>query len=289
MSASVAIAGAGAVGRALGRALRDTGADIVCVASRYRSHAEAAAAFMGGGVVPASYSEIGAQASHVIVAVSDIAIADVAAEIARAKGMVRVALHTCGAHGPELLGPLAAAGVSCGAIHPLQTIRDPEKGAADLRLATFAVDGDSDALTWAEDIARALSGRLIRISSEHRPLYHAAAVMASNYVVALLDAAEQLMTLAGVPKKEALGHLAPLVRASVENVFDLGTAEALTGPVVRGDSVTVRRHSDAIRRTAPSIAELYRAAGLHALAMARRRGLSDDDARRIEQALLGRE
>jgi predicted short-subunit dehydrogenase-like oxidoreductase (DUF2520 family) len=225
----------------------------------------------------------------VIVAVSDRAIPVVAGEIAQSSGSVRVALHTCGAGGPELLAPLGALGVSCGAIHPLQTVRDRDKGGEALRVATYAVCGDGDALRWAEEIGAILSGRVINVPADARPLYHAAAVMTSNYLVALLDAAEQLMRLAGVPRVDALPSLAPLVRATLDNVFEFGAEAALTGPIVRGDAATVARHLNAMRQASPSIVGLYRSAGLHTLEVARQRGLGEIESREVEQALLRRE
>jgi predicted short-subunit dehydrogenase-like oxidoreductase (DUF2520 family) len=274
--------------QSLGKALQDCGITIAAVASRDFDHAQRAAAFIGGAT-PVRYGELSLLASHVIVAVSDRAIPVVAQEIAQGSGSVRVALHTCGAGGPELLAPLAALGVSCGAIHPLQTVRDRDKGVEALRAATYAVCGDGDALRWAEEIGAILSGRVINVPADARPLYHAAAVMTSNYLVALLDAAEQLMRLAGVPRVDALPSLAPLVRATLDNVFEFGAEAALTGPIVRGDAATVARHLNALRHASPSIVELYRSAGLHTLEVARQRGLGEIESREVEQALLRRE
>ena len=285
---AVAIAGAGPIAQALGRALRESGIRIECIASRDPSHAKAAAEFIGGGAVPVPYDGIPSRASHVLVAVSDRAIEPVAAELASRQGRLSVALHTCGSYGPEVLAPLNAVGVSCGGFHPLQTIPDGTRGATALRSAAFAISGDSRALSWAEELATVLDGLVLRIRPDARHVYHAAAVMASNYVAALLDSAEQLMLLAGVPKGDALRALAPLVRASVDNVLQCGAAEALTGPAVRGDAATVAEHSRAMEQAEESIAELYKAAGLHALRMARKRGLDDEAAERVHRALLGR-
>jgi predicted short-subunit dehydrogenase-like oxidoreductase (DUF2520 family) len=284
----VAIAGAGPVAQALGRALQECGIAIGCIASRNPDHAKAAAAFIGGGALAVPYCDIPLHASHVLVAVSDRAIEPVAAELARGNGRLRVALHTCGSYGPESLAPLSAVGVSCGGIHPLQTIRDASQGAAALRSTAFAVSGDAQALHWAEEIATALSGHLLHIRPGAQHLYHAAAVMASNYIAALLDSAEQLMLLAGVPREDALRALAPLARTSIDNVVQCGAVEALTGPVMRGDAATVTEHARAMERAEHSIAELYKAAGLHALRMARRRGLGDEEAESVHRALLGR-
>ena len=274
--------------RALGKALREIGSNVVCIASRNPEHAAAAADFIGGGAAAVCYRDIGSHASHVVIAVSDSAIESVAKELAIGRGGLRVALHTCGSYGPELLESLSAVGVSCGGIHPLQTIQDGEVGTAALRNIGFAVCGVPDALCWAEELVAALGGQALHIQPEGRQLYHAAAVMASNYIAVLVDTAQQLMAKAGIPKEAALRALAPLARTSVENAVTRGPVEALTGPIVRGDAVTVAAHMLALERSADSTAELYRAAGIRALRMARERGLGEQDAMRIDQTLAGR-
>ncbi|MGH9558559.1 MAG: DUF2520 domain-containing protein, partial [Bryobacteraceae bacterium] len=206
----LAIAGAGPVAQAFGKALRESGFEIACVASRDLDHARVAATFIGTIAVP--YREIASRASHALIAVSDRAITPVAEEIARNGGKLQTALHTCGSYGPEALAPLAASGVSRGAIHPFQTIRDATQGAAALKSAAFSICGDQIALSFAETIASALSGNILRIEPEGRPLYHAAAVMASNYIAAIMDSAENLMRLAGVSNEHARRALAPLAR-----------------------------------------------------------------------------
>ena len=274
--------------QAFGKALIECGIQINCIASRDMSHAEAAAIFLGNGARAVSYRELASYATHVIIAVSDRAITPVAEELAHAGGKLRVALHTCGSYGPEILAPLSVANVSCGAIHPLQTIRDAKSGANDLRSAAFAISGDSAALGWAEEVAAALSGTILRIHPDGRHFYHAAAVMASNYIAAVLDSAEQLMVMAGVSKSDALPALAPLARAALENVLQNGPVEALTGPVARGDAATVAAHMQALEAADESISALYEVAGLRALHMARRRGLDEDQSDSVRRALTGR-
>jgi predicted short-subunit dehydrogenase-like oxidoreductase (DUF2520 family) len=285
---AIGIAGAGPVAQAFGRALIECGVDISYVASRDLSHAEAAARSLASHVRAVGYGDLAECATHVIIAVSDRAITPVAEELARANKKLRVVLHTCGSYGPEALVPLNAAGVSCGSLHPLQTIRDAKSGANGLQGAAFAVSGDSEALRWAEEIATVLSGTVLCIHPDGRHFYHAAAVMASNYIAALLDSTEHLMTMAGVPKSDALPAIAPLARAALENVLQNGPVEALTGPIVRGDAATVAAHAQALQSADASIASLYRAAGLRALRMAVARGLREEQAESVRQALTGR-
>jgi predicted short-subunit dehydrogenase-like oxidoreductase (DUF2520 family) len=261
----VAIAGAGRLGQALARALREAGIPIACIANR------------------TDVADIGHHASRVLIAVSDKAIETVAARIAASPGNLRIALHTCGAFGVEPLRPLADVGVYCGSLHPLQTIRDPHDSAT-LRGIAFAVTGDPDALAWAGEIAAALNGWVFPIEPDRRDVYHAAAVMASNHLVAVLDAAGEMMRMAGLPPGSVWAALGPLVRTSIENSLRYGPAESLTGPVARGDSDTVAAHLSVLEG---DLLSLYRAAALRALRIATSRGLDIKSVTDIRKVLAG--
>lgn len=268
----------------LGRSLQERGAVITAVASRTPAHAAAAARFIGGSAEPAAYTDLPRLARRILIAVSDDSIATVAAQLAA--GMRSgIALHTSGLRGPEVLDALAACGVACGTLHPLQTVANPEEGLRVLPGCAFAVDGVPAATAWACDLAAALGGSVIHVPASRRPLYHAAAVMASNFVTALMSAAVMLMEEAGVADAAARQALLPLARTSVENALRLGPAAALTGPFARGDAATVAGHLTALAESAPELASLYRATGRVTLALARRRGLPETQAARIEALL----
>jgi predicted short-subunit dehydrogenase-like oxidoreductase (DUF2520 family) len=288
----VGIAGAGRVAQALGRLLAAQGEPVAFIASRTIQHARAAAAFIGPGVEAVSYSELAHHARRILIAVPDSALEAVAATLdASFPEWAGIVLHTCGAKGPEALQALAERGIFCGAIHPLQTISDPESGASALDGAAFAISGDAPALAWAERIAHAANGRILRIPAERRPLYHAAAVMASNYVTALLSAAQTLLIAADVDPQEALQALGPLARTSLDNALRQGPVAALTGPIERGDVSTIAAHLSALTHiTAPNgipgpIPMLYRAAGLQTLELARKKGLCAERAAATERLL----
>lgn len=282
---AIGIAGAGRLGQALGRLLREAGEPVAAIASRAPERAAAGAAFAGKGVQAVPYAGLPALAGRVLIAVSDEAIAEVADVLASAGMETGVVLHTCGARGVEILQPLAARGVSCGVLHPLQTIPSPERGTTALRGIAFGITAEGKAEMWARHIVKCLGGEAIRISPDARPLYHAAAVMASNYVVGLADAAVRLMELAGVESGTALRALAPLMEASCRNAVDLGPVEALTGPIARGDCQTVGSHLRGLRDAPETVRGLFRAAGLHTLDVARRRGLEESTARQLEDLL----
>jgi predicted short-subunit dehydrogenase-like oxidoreductase (DUF2520 family) len=284
-SGAIGIAGSGAVAQALGRLLCDVGLPVVAVASRSSANARRAAEFMGSGVQPVAVQELPRCAHRVIVATADEGITATARVLSAAGFVKGMALHTCGSRGPEALAPLREAGVECGVLHPLQTIPTPEQGSESLRGIAFALAGDAGATRWGAEIIAALGGRELRINPEDMAVYHAGAVLASNVLVAVVDAALRTMARAGVARGEALAAIAPLCRTSLENALRLGPEAALTGPVARGDSETVRAHVSALSSGASDVADLYRSGGSCLLDMAARRGLPDAAIRAVAAAL----
>lgn len=283
---AVAIAGAGKVAQALGRLLAEKGVAVTAVGGRNAAHARNAASFIGRGTRPASLAELPAFAERILIAVSDRAVAEVAAILAAAGMKSGIAVHTCGSMGAGALAPLAEAGVAVGAFHPLQTFSSPAQGLGSLPGCVFAVDGDAPALAWAEQIARLLGGKTVLVPPEKRALYHAAAVMSGNYVISMLDAAAMLMSAAGFEKRLARQALGPLVETSVQNALREGAAKALSGPVQRGDLETVARHLEALKVAPESVRRLYCAAGLHTVRLAVRGGLAPERARELEALFL---
>jgi predicted short-subunit dehydrogenase-like oxidoreductase (DUF2520 family) len=177
-------------------------------------------------------TEAAAGVDLLLVCVPDAAVAAVA-------GAVDPVADTVVAHCAGSLGLDVLAGHQrVGSVHPLVALPSPELGAARLVGAWFGVAGDAMVL----DVVRALDGRAVEVPDADRALYHAAAVVASNHLVALLGQVERIAAGAGVP----LAAYLDLVRGTVDNVAALGPAGALTGPVARGDWDTVARHLDAL-------------------------------------------
>jgi predicted short-subunit dehydrogenase-like oxidoreductase (DUF2520 family) len=292
--AAVAIVGAGAVAQTLGRLLVTAGEPVAVVASRSRAHAEQAAAFMnkaaqsGSSAEPVravDISDVPRIAPLVLIAVADQGIEPIAAALAASGMRSGVALHTCGAKGPSALEPLGAAGVACGLLHPLQTIMAPGPDVRSLADVTFGLVGDRAAVEWGEQVIAALGGRSLHIDAARLSYYHAGAVMASNALIAALDAAVVLFAAAGVDRDRALRAIAPLARTSVDNALDRGPQAALTGPVSRGDAATVAAHIRALQHVDPTVARLYETAAAHLLQLAKQRGLAEASVRAVEGVL----
>lgn len=220
----------------------------------------------------------------VLIAVPDRAIAEVAHRLASIDLLSTIPiLHTSGSRSTDILRPLADRGHSVGSVHPLAAIADPVEGADRLAGATWGVEGEGAAAALAERIVAACGGTALRIAPGGKPAYHAAAVFASNYAAALLGVAERLMEQAGVDAADARPALTALAAGAVENVAARGPAQALTGPIVRGDVETVALH---LERLSAGERALYCLLGREALRLARSAGLDAAAAERL-QALLG--
>lgn len=281
MTDPIAIVGAGRVAASLARVLRERGAPVCFIAGRDVNRTRGVAEFAGEGVKPIAIDAVAGAAGRVIIAVADSAITPVAQQLAAAGFTRGIALHTCGSSGREALAPLASAGAATGVLYPLQTFPTPEQGAASLPGTYFAISGDESALAWARELVARIPGKVIAADPQRSALFHAAAVLACNYQVTLLDAALEAMECAGAGREEALAALEPIVRATLENTLRMGPQAALTGPIARGDHETVRRNLAALGAVSRVTQDLYRVAGRRTVSIAQRRGISATAAQAI--------
>jgi predicted short-subunit dehydrogenase-like oxidoreductase (DUF2520 family) len=221
----------------------------------------------------------------VILAVPDAALPEVAYDLTMMGSAPAgcAALHLSGALSTDVLAPLHGAGYAIGSLHPLIAVADPWLSAERMLGAAFAVGGEPAALSVARRIVFALHGMPLVIPPPLRPLYHGAAVIGSNYLVAIMALASRLLVEAGVPEDDALPALLPLLRGTLDNIEQLGVPAALTGPIARGDSDTIRLH---LARLSPGDRVLYCGLGLELLRLARGAGLDDQRAAEIESLLV---
>jgi predicted short-subunit dehydrogenase-like oxidoreductase (DUF2520 family) len=260
MQKSLAIIGAGRVGRALGRRLREEGWKIGAVVTRSEASARRAVRFIGGGQAHAVVVRSILASQVILIAVPDDEIAGVAAELSRVGGeelQNKVVLHTSGALDSRALGAVKVQGAAIGSMHPLQTFTG--KNVPSLEGRVFAVEGDTRAVRDAQQIARSLGGSPVRIAGEKKVLYHAAAAIAAGQVLAMEEAATQLLISLGMVRREAVRALLPLTRQVLENLERLGPHAAWTGPLSRGDYKTVAAHVLALRDSPEEFATAYEA------------------------------
>jgi predicted short-subunit dehydrogenase-like oxidoreductase (DUF2520 family) len=250
----IAIVGGGTVGTAVGVAWAGAGHRIVAVAGRQETVSRAKTWLPGVPVLP--IAEAVTAAELVAIGVPDevlpAIVSTVASEVPRGVDV----LHLSGASGLDVLEPAVEAGARPLAVHPLQTFADVAGALETLPGCAVAVTAaDDDGFVLGETLGRDLGGRPFRLPDAQRPLYHAAAVFASNYLVAVSGAADALFSRAGVP--EALAAMRPLQEATLTNVHRLGPRAALTGPAVRGDAKTIDRNLSAIAAADPELVAPY--------------------------------
>lgn len=301
MSTSVcvptAVVGAGAVGTALAVALARHDVPIAAVISRNQADAEALAERVQAARATTAFAHLPARTARVLFCVPDDALSRAAQDLADRPHRTApwIAMHPSGAHPARVLAPLRACGAALLSAHPLQTI-PPGTTPDAFAGVQMTLEGDPEALPYGHALAQLLGATPRRLASDAKPLYHLAAVLASNGLVALLATAQHVWEAAGLPAEEALQALAPLIDTTWRNVQREGAA-ALTGPAARGDDATIAAHLQALHQaaasdTAPALLRnapadaLYAALTRAMLRIQQDRGLlSEADAARVRRRL----
>jgi predicted short-subunit dehydrogenase-like oxidoreductase (DUF2520 family) len=274
MKSSFAIIGCGRVGTALGKYLVQFGYAAAGFASRNVDSARRAANLAG---VEKNYFKNTWEATRgaeiVFITTPDGAIEDICQEIMENGGIREkmVILHCSGALPSTVLSSAKAFGAYTGSMHPLQSFAI-EQAENPFDHIMMAIEGDPEAVHVAQAIASDLGACPFVIKTEGKTLYHAAAVVASNYLVTLMSLAFKLIAASGVKESEAFHVLKPLVKGTLTNIETTGIPQALTGPIARGDSKTVSDHIASIRECAPDIIELYKILGRATVQIARDKG-----------------
>ncbi|HEY7348943.1 MAG TPA: Rossmann-like and DUF2520 domain-containing protein [Ktedonobacterales bacterium] len=292
------VVGVGAVGTTLAWGLAACGYPVVALSSRASTTASWLSAQLPGCRAFSSPGDVAALADLVLLAVPDDAIASVAAAIPWRPDQAVV--HCSGASPARVLAVAGAQGALYGSFHPLLSVsraRPAHAGEALARLTgcAFAIEAPEPLAARLAEMASRLGGRTVYLREKDRVPYHLAAVLVSNYPVALVAAATDLWASFGVSREEALVALLPLLRSTVANLAHLGLPESLTGPIARGDVGTVHAHLEYLERkqedaptNAALLREIYRLLGVLSLPLAQAKGrLTEEQLRTLERLLDG--
>jgi len=286
-----AIVGAGKVGSALARLLSGAGYAFLGAASRSLESAQKACDFAGGGRATVNASELTRDADLVFITTPDDAIGEACARIAQAGGFRpgAVVAHCSGAHPSTILESARACRSHIGSMHPLQSFATAEQAVNILPGSFCCIEGDAEAVEVLTDVAERLKARVMQIPTEGKALYHAAAVTACNFLVALENAAIKLDQAAGIDRDKALESLLPLIKGTVNNLEKVGIPQCLTGPIARGDIETTRRHLEAMQEKTPELVPLYKVLGIETVEVGLAKGtLSEERAEVLLEMFRGR-
>lgn len=269
----VGFVGAGRLAQALAPALDSLVPDtvVVAVTARTPQAAQALAGRLRQAEAVAGAQEVASRSEVVVIATPDDAIAAVAGAVQWQPG--QMAVHCSGAQTAALLQPAQAQGALTGVFHPLQTFAGgADQDAGRFRGITFTIEAPEPLAAVLRTWSEALGGRPAALRPEDRVLYHAAAVLACNYLVTLAQLATDLWAAMGVDRAAALEALLPLMRGTLDNLERVGLPHGLTGPIARGDIGTIERHLAALEARAPHLLAAYRALGVQTVPLAEQLG-----------------
>lgn len=289
MTKRFSVVGAGRLGTVLAAALVRRGWTLEALVDRRTGAAREARRIVGAGRASTSPAAAAEAKGAVIVAVPDDAVGRTAAALARAGGAWagREVFHTSGLLPASALAPLARRGACVASLHPVRSFPRKDLPASVFKGVTWGIEGDGRAVEGGARIARALGGHILLLSAQDKALYHAACSLASNALVALEWTAAEVLKRAGVDAAAAARALMPLAQGTLQNVKDLGFEQALTGPILRGDVDTVRRHLAALEGD-PAARRIYASLGRQALRLAAAGGLPAARIRALTHLIGGR-
>jgi predicted short-subunit dehydrogenase-like oxidoreductase (DUF2520 family) len=201
-------------------------------------------------------------------------------EMLAACGLLRpgdIVFHCSGALSSAELSAAASGGASTASVHPLKTFADSRHAVRTFAGTYCASEGDAAALEVLNPAFESIGGRVCEIDRRLKTIYHAGSVIVCNYLTALIEVGLRCYEKVGITPDTASAMIEPIVRETIDNVFALGPAGALTGPIARGDDAVVERHLKALSAWDAPSAAIYRDLGLAALEIARKQGSLDKE------------
>jgi len=295
---TVGIVGVGKVGTAMAVLLTRAGYDIACISSTNEEkltlaeqegrRERTALGVSGGPVVLMDPVPESAAVDILLITTSDRVIGDVARDLVDRGGVSKgqIVAHMSGSLTSEVLEPVRDRGALAASLHPLQSFADVSQAIENIPGSVFCLEGDDETLAELSMIIEVLGGVRLEIPAEHKPLYHAGAVVASNYLVSLVWVSLMMFDAIGLDNRAAIDALMPLIEGTLKNIRALGAPRALTGPIARGDWKTVADHLEVMHTAAPHLVDVYRSMGKLTVRAAREnRSTTDELLDKLNQVL----
>jgi predicted short-subunit dehydrogenase-like oxidoreductase (DUF2520 family) len=273
---TVGFIGAGKVGTALAIQLVKAGYPVVAVFDLDLNAAQELAVLVPGCSVCESAQEVANDSEHVFITTPDDFIRHVAAQLVWRP--LQHVVHCSGAVSIDVLEAPERAGSLVGSFHPCQAFANADQAVQNLPGSTFAIEARGNLLHTLQDMASHMGCDSIVLKPGHKPLYHAAAVFVSNYVVTLVSLATGLFENFGISTAQATRVLMPLMQGNLNNIKNIGLPDCLTGPIARGDVSTIQKHIAAFQEHEPSLMRFYGELGLKTIPIALAKGAIDQKA-----------
>jgi len=258
----IAIIGLGKVGTAIGCLLRQAGYSICAIVDESPLATQRAIPYTTTEVHTLS-SLPSVNADCLIITTVDDAIAEVCSQISRTNAIkpgIKV-IHMSGAGSLDLLESARKKGAFVASIHPVQSFADIESAISSIPGSVFGITANEEIKKWSVALVEDLKGLAFFVPDEDKPLYHAAACMASNYLAALIYIVIEMYKSLGLKDEDAVKAYLPLVKGTLLNIEKKGPIQALTGPIARGDLGTIKKHLQVIEAMTPQYLHSYKALG----------------------------
>ncbi len=284
----ISIIGVGRLGGALAIALSKKDYEIENLIARNVKNANKIAEFIKPKPKILQADELDEISSDVIIITTqDSEIRNVAEKLKNQLNNKSIVFHTSGSLSSEILDDLKKIGCNIGSIHPLISVSEARLGADKFENAYFCVEGDARAVETGKEIAEKLGGKSFFVSAEYKTLYHAAAVTACGHLVALVDAAIEMLSECGLKEADAQKILLPLIKSTVENLETQTTAQSLTGTIARADFSTLEKHLAILEKKVSREAfEVYLQLAARSVHLAERQGANAENLKKISEKLL---
>lgn len=285
-SPEITIIGTGGLGQALAKALQEANFKIKSIFNRTGAKANNLAADLDISISGTFAQNIDQLGELIFIAVSDESIAEVAHRLATLGDDFsgRIVVHCSGNESAELLENVEEQGALTASFHPLQTFT-AQSPVSDFQHIFFSLQGDNAAFSKLRQIAQALGAKTIEVTAGQKSHLHAAAVMASNYLNTLLNAAVDMASVDGLDVEVIKKALLPLVKTTLQNIEHQPFEDVLSGPIKRGDLQTVKSHLELLKGQ-PDLHRLYRVLGERTVEMARKSQKIDEETARKMFELL---
>jgi predicted short-subunit dehydrogenase-like oxidoreductase (DUF2520 family) len=287
-----AVIGCGRLGTNLGIQLKAAGHTPVGLSARHMQSIQESNQWINAKIIDTCPWKVTLLADVIFITTPDDAIENTCQEITINHGLRQKAMvyHCSGSLSSDVLKSATKADHCTGSFHPLQSFPVKHLTPNPFENIYISVEGSKESTELGKILANDLKAEVTEISTDGKTLYHAAAVVASNYLVTLLEMARQLNIHAGIPDSIALKVLKPLIQGTLNNIDTQGVTNALTGPISRGDIHTIHNHVYHISRALPDFLKLYNTLGQYTIPIAKaQENISEEIAMKLLEELNIRE
>lgn len=270
----LSIIGCGNVAKTLGHLWHKThSVEIVDVVNRSQASADASVEFIGAGKPLASIANL-QSADLFVIACGDDQIESCLDELLN-QSIIKpnnIVFHFSGSKSSSHINKAKAFSAHCASLHPVKSFANPTDAIQNFAGTYCGIEGDAFACDMLKKLVESIDGNHFNVSSDKKLSYHAASVFACNYLVTLQELSMRALEHSGVQRELAMKILEPIVKETSDNIFKLGSANALTGPIARGDHQLVKEQYHAVKDWNTDAAEIYRLLGKLSIGLSDQKG-----------------